>query len=674
MALESMAGRFRWSSLRALISRWAICGGALSLCACGGGGSDSSLGATVPPSQSQPPSQTSVNSTAAISASPNSIATIAATNQGAPLLESPVTIYVPTQGTYYFELSYAGTAISAGSSIGLELGSGASGVFINGENSIEYNTTNSTLGSTPALGNAIGETIYGSWSASTLAISSIVMIDPAILGAGIYHDQITVLICQDAACTEPIGSPLTIPVTYDVTGNPIPSAAQITVYPDVQVEVPSSQTTAATASITIDASSLPPTGAYVIAGASATGLVTGTSFTSTLGPNGGGTVQGTVAISLPPPSTVGAGIHTDTFPLNVCFDEGCTKPAAGSPWTAQVTYIVDPVAGSDYTQQTIGVAVAGMVWDSETNKLYAIIPGYSAVDPNTLAQIDPYTASIDTAVTLDGGVGNIEPGTLAVSGDGQYLYIAVSDASGTTDHVERLLTSDLGLDLSIPLPTSGLVAALQPAPGAPHTLAVETSGESPELLIFDDATPRSDTLTGQNGTTLMSFTWGSDATTIYAGLRGTAGTLDALSVTAAGVQVSQSLTSQSLLTAVTLSNPMQFVNGLVYWDSGAVFDPVAFALTTSFDVDTNPVASAAFDTGLNRAYFVTADQPSGSTSAVTTIEAFNLTTLNPLWLVRFPSQNPATDLTRWGSNGLAFAENTGGTNSLVLISGPIVTQ
>jgi len=307
---------------------------------------------------------------------------------------------------------------------------------MNGITSVDYNSGNSVLGSTPALGYAIGATLHGMSTGSQIGITFLGLLNPAIMGAGVYHDSLTLHVCQDSACTKELtGSPLVVPVTYTITGNTIPNAA-ITAYSSVQVESPSNQKTAASASITIQGGNLPPSGAYVTIGASASGLITQTSFSSTLASNGLDVSTVTLSVSLAPPSSLGPGIHTDTFPINVCFDSACTRPAQGSPWTGQVTYIVDPVAGVDYTQKSINLSVGGMVWDSQTGKLYAIIPGYSALDPNTLAQINPSSATIDSAVQLNGGVGHIEPGTLAVSDDGQYLYVAVSDASGLSDHIE----------------------------------------------------------------------------------------------------------------------------------------------------------------------------------------------------------------------------------------------
>jgi hypothetical protein len=382
-----------------------------------------------------------------------------------------------------------------------------------------------------------------------------------------------------------------------------------------------------------------------------------------------------VDFTLKPPSSLGPGYYTDTFGISVCFDTACTKPAAGSPFTANITYIVDPTEGTNYVQNTIGISVAGMVWDSQTQKIYGIVPGYSAVDGNTLAQMDPFTASIDTTVSLDGGTGKIEPGTLAVSDDGQYLYVAVSDAAQQTDHVERIRTADLGLDLSISLPAQSLVAALQEGPASPQTLAVAVYEPSSELFIYDNATPRSNALSAGTNTQVEAFAWGADTSTLYAYLSTTGtGTLEAASVSASGLSVSQSSSSAALFNEL-LGN-MHFVNGLLYFDSGGVFDPSSFTLGTPFTVYGSSEAGGggAFDSQLNRAYLMAEDdQPANTTGNIMTIEGFNLSTQALLWLLHVPAQNVPGNLIRWGSNGLAFFNNTG-SGSLELLSGAIVTQ
>lgn len=587
-----------------------------------------------------------------LTATVNSINETADTSDGAPSIVNPFSINVPTSGSYFFKISLQGTA-------GIALGLGFAGV------SIVYNSGNSTLGATPELAAAIGESMYGNWSGNSFSIVSIGFANPKFLGAGTYHDQIVFEACQDAACTQPLfGGPLSIPVTYVITGNPTP-AMDALIGSDVTLEAPASQTTPVSGSIPIEAIDVPPTGAYVTIGPSTTGLVTQTSFTATLGgPSAIPSSQGTIGFVLQPPADLGAGIHTDTFPINVCFDEACTKPDPQGPWTGTITYIVDPVAGQDYSQTSLGISVRSIAWDNQTSRLYVTTQGYSEFDPNELLQINPFTGMIDTAIQLDGGTGQI--GALAASDDGQYLYVAVSDVTGLTNHIERLRTSDLGLDLTINLQAAGTVQSLEPAPGAPHTLAVLVSGPPATLAIYNDATALADTLVGSTST--GEFVWGNDATTLYVGFYPQI--LEAASVSASGLQLTQSFDSE--LASSGASGGIHFADNIIYWDSGTVFDTATATLKTQFAASST--CDAAVDASLGRIFFSTSEQPAGAQAIEQTIKSFNLSSGAPIWLARFPQQNCMEDLTRWGPNGLAFAGQLGGTDALIMLSGAIVTH
>jgi hypothetical protein len=247
------------------------------------------------------------------------------------------------------------------------------------------------------------------------------------------------------------------------------------------------------------------------------------------------------------------------------------------------------------------------------------------------------------ACSLDAGVGHLENATLALSEDQQYLYVAVSDASGLTDHIVRINVPALTTDLEIALPFQSLVANLRPAPGQSHTLAVQLSAPSYELFVYDDATARSASLQS----------------------------------TATGPTTTQTYTDASLAGSSMTGN-MYFVNNLIYWDGGGVFNPASYTASNPFPLQTTSSnlttsSSAAFDTTLNRAYFTTNDQPANATAGVTTIQGFELSTQTLSWLLRIPAQDGSSYITRWGTNGLAFFVN-GGTEPLVLISGKIVTQ
>jgi hypothetical protein len=76
---------------------------------------------------------------------------------------------------------------------------------------------------------------------------------------------------------------------------------------------------------------------------------------------------------------------------------------------------------------------------------------------------------------------------------------------------------------------------------------------------------------------------------------------------------------------------------------------------------------------LNRAYFLTNDNPQGQDGDFT-LQGFNLTTQAPTWITRFPSDQIGSTIVRWGSNGLAFVTNSQGVYSLNLLSGSVVAR
>jgi hypothetical protein len=320
-----------------------------------------------------------------------------------------------------------------------------------------------------------------------------------------------------------------------------------------------------------------------------------------------------------------------------------------------------------------------MVWNATTQKIYALIPSYSALYPNTIAQINPFAGTVETTVQLEGGVGLLEPGALAMSDDGQYLYVGVSDAADSTDHIDRIRTSDLGEDLQIALPaTFDTVQTLKVAPGQPHLIAVSVQAFTPLLYIYNDAVADSAYLSGNSGSGFSALAWGGSAGTLYTSLRGNPITIESAAVTASGASVTQMLTSSAL--SSQFRGDMYYVGSTIFWDGGAAFDPASYTPTTPFTgyastPNTTSFFAAAFDTTLDRAYFITSDEPANASTYTLAIEGDQLSSRKPLWVARFPSQGSYTaPLIRWGANGLAFVTSSGGSQSLVLISGSLITH
>ena len=116
------------------------------------------------------------------------------------------------------------------------------------------------------------------------------------------------------------------------------------------------------------------------------------------------------------------------------------------------------------------------MWDATSKRIYAAVPGSDPVHGNSIVGIDPTTGKIVSAQSVMS-----DPQTLAVSGDGQYLYVGLT-GSGS---FERLLLPALTPDVTRGLGWSPLAGGalfpldLEIAPGFPHTVAVASGKVDP---------------------------------------------------------------------------------------------------------------------------------------------------------------------------------------------------
>jgi hypothetical protein len=616
------------------------------LAACGGGG-DAANGPEV-----------TVTGATALSYS-------ADTSVGGAAFTNPTSVMVlrPDATQYYYSLSFAGTAIEA-----IDVSLLANQIL---------NTTNPATASGHTIAPAIGATLLGSvlptgpgMPSPALSINTLDLLRPAALGAGTYTDTIKISICYDAPCARVVpGSPVSIPVTYTVTGNPT-STANVSVTRSLAAEIASNATSAANLAVQVSGSNLPPYGAQVSATPGAGGLIAATSFMSTASGAGTGSGDFTVMLASKP-----VGIYSDTLTVNVCFDLACTKPAAGNPWTVPITEVVDAVEGPDFTTRSVAISVSDVVWDPLSKKLFVLVPSYSTVNPGTITQIDPFTGAVERSVALvTPGVGIVGAGPFALSDDGQFLYAGTS--AGVNDSIERILVSNFSVDATIPLPASQrLMQSIRVAPGQPRTFVLSGGNATPAgAVIYDDATQRPQTFD-----VASTAIWGADASTIYAYANALNGdTIYRLSVTSSGLTVAQSYTGAGLGGLYTFDS-LHLANGVIYSDNGSAFDTGTFMPLPGFQTFASAgSASSAIrvtaNASLDRAFFITNDQPLNGTGNYITIEGFTLASRKPLWLARFPSQNGSTLLTRFGSNGLVFATSGSPDSNLVLMSGPVVTH
>jgi hypothetical protein len=210
-------------------------------------------------------------------------------------------------------------------------------------------------------------------------------------------------------------------------------------------------------------------------------------------------------------------------------------------------------------------------------------------------------------------------------------------------------------------------------------LAVQPIGNSAILEIFDGTVLRAQTFTAVGAPGHLPFTFGTDATTMFAySATPNLGTMYQLGAGSAGFTQTQSATGLDFNESEV--DDLAFTNGLVYSSTGNIFNPATNAAGASFSMQNTNTAGTtvwswgfAIDSTLNRAYFLTNDNPQGQDGDFT-LQGFNLTTQAPTWITRFPSDQIGSTIVRWGSNGLAFVTNSQGVYSLNLLSGSVVAR
>jgi hypothetical protein len=185
-----------------------------------------------------------------LSASVNSLTGQADTAMGAPVVNNPFAFTVdhPDVHNYFYSIAYTGTAVGR--------------IAVNYVNSYNYNTSNPATANGGTIATAIGATISGQMNGTSLGLNSLYYDGPATLGAGTYSETVAIKACYDAQCTRQVpGSPLSIPVTYVITGNPIPIASFGYFPPVIQLESASTSAAPGTVTLNLTGANLPPNGA-----------------------------------------------------------------------------------------------------------------------------------------------------------------------------------------------------------------------------------------------------------------------------------------------------------------------------------------------------------------------------------------------------------------------------
>ena len=302
--------------------------------------------------------------------------------------------------------------------------------------------------------------------------------------------------------------------------------------------------------------------------------------------------------------------------------------------------------------RTVTLTHNDLVFDEGRGVLYASIPSTASQNANSVVRIDPGTGSITGSVAVGSN-----PSVLAITDDGQYLYVGLTGAPT----VVRVALATFTKDIDISLPGDSFFGSvyaedIQPIPGAPRTIAVSTyyTGVSPRnagTILFDDAARRA--AAGQGHTGSNRITRGPTAARIY-GYNNETTEFGFRSLIVAADGLHEETVKAGLVGGFGVD--IEYSGGFVYATTGEVVN-----VGSMTKVGTIPGNGYVCPDAANaRVHFLNGN----------TVSSYHYTTFNGLGSFTDPSLANHKRVIRWGMNGLAI----GGGTTIVLLTGGLVAQ
>jgi hypothetical protein len=622
----STAGAIRTALVLACLTLLVACGG--------GGGGDASSGGSDSGNPSGgtstgAPTGTPTSDAPALKASTNAVSAIAAPTDLTPAAQVNLSIVNPPGGGLYYQAAFTGTAVASASVI---------------------------------------------WSSPQAGSLELMLERPGFMGSGTYHDTVTLSVCTDSKCANPIsGSPVSVAVTYTVTGNAV-SDSTYAIVPNTLALEAASNSSAPTSTVNVTAYNVPPYGAYVFHTSQSGGPVGSMSFKQTSGnaePYAYGT--GTLTVNMKSPADLGPGVYNDVITLSICYDSACTKPAAGTPFQIPVTYTVTASAGREFQQQIVNQNLTALAIDPTGTFLYGATAPQTltpvSATPSQLIKIDPASGAVTNLLTLPAAVGQI-----AVSKDGAYLYLLTQAWTSyqltPPIQVVRVRASDMSIDQTVALTSdTGTPSqiAVSPLDSNTWSAAFSTLTGTLSVVVFDGPLARPNNWSAATSSDLgVGALWSTDGSALYI-VDNDVNALNAVPVSASGLG---SGTRVAALNGFAFNVGIQLAGGLFYSDGGGALDPTTSTILGHYSLPAGvPYAMLTIDTTNDRVF--AAYEASLPNSVVGTIESFGRTDFTAKWLARLPI---GTQPLRWGTRGLAWIGpgSTMGQNALYLINGTFV--
>jgi hypothetical protein len=329
-----------------------------------------------------------------------------------------------------------------------------------------------------------------------------------------------------------------------------------------------------------------------------------------------------------------------------------TTPGAGGGTTA-------PLLFSAY----IGIPNNSMVYNPSNHLFYVSVPSLAGAPyGNSVVSVDPVTGALGAPISVGS-----EPNKLAITSDGRYLWVGLDGASAVRQ--VDLATNTAGMQFTLGNNTGVYASpetalALAALPGAPNSVIVSTSNlyEQSSLAIFDSGVMRANTNPDNNYGAPSALQVDGSRSEVYAG---SYSSYNVYTYDANGLTLETSANAGSYAT-----DEMQVADGRLYTDFGVVYDAEAgYLLGTFYDYGTTVAIGPTFaDTALGRVFIL--DTPNSNYgNPLSQIQVFDpvtflaataetLTVNVPPSGYYVPGVN-ASQLTRWGRDGLAFQTSVG---------------
>jgi putative hemolysin len=300
----------------------------------------------------------------------------------------------------------------------------------------------------------------------------------------------------------------------------------------------------------------------------------------------------------------------------------------------------------------VALATNDIIYDPLTATIYASVPSSAGSIGNTITSIDPTTGTIGPSVFIGS-----EPGKLAMSDNGQYLYVSLDGAAAVRRFDIASQTAGLQFSLgSHPTFGSYYVEDIEVLPGNPEAVAVSRKnlGVSPRhggVAIYDNGVQRPNATARTTISNAIEFS--ASASTLYGYNNETSlfgfGTM---SVDESGVSVAN--VTQNLISGYRVD--IEFDAGLIYATSGCVVDPEALTLAGTYGAS----GLVEPDSTTGRTFFLTGN----------TLLAFDQQTFAQVGSLDIEGvTGTPSSLIRWGEDGLAFRTSSG---QVFLVRTPLV--